>query len=208
MNVRRINISQIKPAGYNPRKNLRPKDKEYQKIKRSIENFGFVQPLIVNTDGTCIGGHQRLKVLKELGYREVECVVVNLTKEKEKALNLALNKVQGEWDMDLLEELINDIQKTAPDLDLTITGFDAEETEAITGKRQKTLEELVTKLDVDRTISEPAWVTIRTSILKRDVLDRAISMIQVADPQAKIVTSYSSIGRENLEIEDGGPEDE
>ena len=68
MDIQKINIQKLKPAKYNPRIDLQPGDKEYQKIKKSIETFGYVEPIIVNKDMTVIGGHQRLKVLKELGY--------------------------------------------------------------------------------------------------------------------------------------------
>ena len=63
-----LSIGQLKPAAYNPRKQLKPGDKEYEKIKHSIQEFGYVEPIIVNYDMTVIGGHQRLTVLKELGY--------------------------------------------------------------------------------------------------------------------------------------------
>ena len=86
-------IGQLKPAAYNPRKQLKPGDKEYEKIKKSIQEFGYVEPIIVNYDMTVIGGHQRLTVLKNLGYEEVQCVVVHIEDEhKVKALNIALNK--------------------------------------------------------------------------------------------------------------------
>ncbi len=74
-------IGQLKPAAYNPRKQLKPGDKEYEKIKNSIQEFGYVEPVIVNYDMTVIGGHQRLTVLKELGYEEVQCVVVHIEDE-------------------------------------------------------------------------------------------------------------------------------
>ena len=96
MKIQEIEICKLIPATYNPRKDLKPSDEEYQKIKRSILEFGFVSPLVVNEDMTVIGGHQRLKVLQELGYTEVECIIVNLDKTKEKALNIALNKISGE----------------------------------------------------------------------------------------------------------------
>ena len=84
-------IGQLKPAAYNPRKQLKPGDKEYEKIKKSIQEFGYVEPIIVNYDMTVIGGHQRLTVLKNLGYEEVQCVVVHIEDEhKVKALNIAL----------------------------------------------------------------------------------------------------------------------
>ena len=96
MEIRKIEINELIPATYNPRKDLKSSDEEYQKIKRSILEFGFVSPLVVNKDMTVIGGHQRLKVLQELGYTEVECIIVDLDKTKEKALNIALNKISGE----------------------------------------------------------------------------------------------------------------
>lgn len=93
MNIQKINIEKLKPAEYNPRKDLQPEDEEYQNIKRSLLEFGYVAPVIVNKDMTVIGGHQRLKVLKELGYTEIECNVVDLDKDREKALNIALNNI-------------------------------------------------------------------------------------------------------------------
>lgn len=93
MEIKKISVDKLMPATYNPRKDLKPEDEEYQKIKKSIIEFGFVSPLVVNKDMTVIGGHQRLKVLEELGYKEVECVILELDKQKEKALNVALNKI-------------------------------------------------------------------------------------------------------------------
>lgn len=67
-------IDELKPANYNPRKNLKPGDKEYEKLKKSITEFGYVEPVIYNKrTGIVVGGHQRLKVLKDLGYEEIDC---------------------------------------------------------------------------------------------------------------------------------------
>lgn len=129
MNIQKIKIEKLKPAEYNPRKDLKPEDEEYQKIKKSITEFGYVAPLIVNSNMTVIGGHQRLKVLKELGYTEVECVIVDLDQEKEKALNIALNKISGDWDNDKLEELLAELKQT--DIDMDITGFSFDEVDEI-----------------------------------------------------------------------------
>ena len=125
--IEKIKIEQLKPAKYNPRKNLTEKDPEYQKIKKSIIKFGYVAPIIVNKDFTVIGGHQRLKVLEELGYKEIECNVVNLNKKEEKALNIALNNINGEWDNEKLEELIKELKDD--DFDLSMIGFDDDEIE-------------------------------------------------------------------------------
>lgn len=120
------------PATYNPRKDLKPGDKEYEKIKNSINEFGYVEPIIVNKDMTIIGGHQRLKVLKHLGYTEVDCVVVEVDKTKEKALNVALNKVTGSWNEALLAELIKDLQEV--DFDVSLTGFEPPEIDELMNK--------------------------------------------------------------------------
>lgn len=129
MNIERRLVTSLKPAGYNPRKDLRPGDLEYEQIKRSIETFGYVDPIIANADGTVIGGHQRLKVLIDLGYQDVECVLVDLDKEQEKALNVALNKISGQWDESQLAELLCELHVS--DLDATLTGFTLEELEAL-----------------------------------------------------------------------------
>jgi hypothetical protein len=125
MNIKKIDINKLNPATYNPRKDLQKDDAEYIKLKRSIETFGYVEPVIINTDFTVIGGHQRLKVLKDLNFEKVDCVVVDVDKTKEKALNVALNKISGEWDMELLKDLMQDLKDE--DFDMELTGFDFDE---------------------------------------------------------------------------------
>lgn len=123
MEIRKIKISELKAAKYNPRKDLKPGDVEFEKLKRSIEEFGYVEPLIWNSQtGNVVGGHQRLKVLKALGFTEVDCVVIDIDAQKEKALNIALNKISGEWDMPLLNDLLRDINESG--FDVTLTGFE------------------------------------------------------------------------------------
>ncbi len=126
MEIIKKNVSELLPADYNPRKDLKPGDPEYEKLKRSIEQFGYVDPVIWNKKtGRVVGGHQRLKVLKDCGVTDLECVVVDLSEEKEKALNIALNKISGDWDKEKLALLITDLQGT--DLDVSLTGFDVAE---------------------------------------------------------------------------------
>jgi len=129
MEFKRITISDLIPASYNPRKKLKPGDREYEKIKNSILEFGYVDPVIVNKDLTVIGGHQRITVLKELGYEEIDCVVIDIDKTKEKALNVALNKITGEWNKELLVDLIKDLQNS--DFDIAFTGFEPPEIEQL-----------------------------------------------------------------------------
>jgi len=122
-------VSVLKPAEYNPRKKLKPGDKEYEKIKASIQEFGFADPLVVNSDMTIIGGHQRLTCAIDLGYTEVPCAIVDVDKVREKALNIALNKITGAWDEDMLTDLLKDLE--AIEFDLGLTGFDVPEIESL-----------------------------------------------------------------------------
>ena len=126
MIIEKKNTADLLPADYNPRKDLKPGDPEYEKLKRSLEQFGYVEPVIWNkTTGRVVGGHQRLKVLIDMGIDQVECVVVEMPEDKEKALNVALNKISGDWDKDKLALLITDLQ--CADFDVSLTGFDPAE---------------------------------------------------------------------------------
>lgn len=141
MNIEKRSIKDLKPAEYNPRKALTPEDAEYQKIKRSIETFGYIDPIIINNDGTIIGGHQRYSVLSELGYTEIDVVALDLNKEDEKALNVALNKISGEWDNLKLRDLL--VELDLGDYDISLTGFDNQE-----------LEDLIELTDFEPDVSE------------------------------------------------------
>lgn len=132
MLIKQLPIGDLKPADYNPRKDLQPGDPEYDKLKRSLTEFGYVEPVIYNaTTGRVVGGHQRLKVLADLGHDAVDCVVVELDETREKALNVALNKISGDWDEDKLALLIADLD--ASDFDVELTGFDDAELQAMIG---------------------------------------------------------------------------
>lgn len=128
MIIRKVPVTDINPAEYNPRKDLKPGDPAYEKLKRSMTEFGYVEPIIWNEEtGNIVGGHQRYKVLVAEGHTEVECVIVTMSSEREKALNVALNKVTGDWEFEALADLIKDLE--AQDFDVTLTGFDAAEIE-------------------------------------------------------------------------------
>lgn len=130
MQIEKLKTELLIPSDYNPRKDLKPSDPEYEKLKRSIEQFGYVEPVIWNkTTSHVVGGHQRLKVLLDMGNTEVECVVIEMDEEKEKALNIALNKISGDWDKDKLALLIADLQ--GADFDVSLTGFEPAELDAL-----------------------------------------------------------------------------
>ncbi len=147
-------ISELKPAEYNPRKKLKKGDKEYKKIQDSIEEFGFADPLVVNSDMTIIGGHQRLTVAQDLGYTEVPCAVVDIDKVREKALNIALNKITGAWDDDLLVKLLEDIGNS--NFDLGKTGFEPPEIGQLFNKvHDKQVKE--DNFDIDSELKQPVF---------------------------------------------------
>lgn len=117
-------VKDIKPAPYNPRVTLKPDDEEWEALQNSVQRFGLVEPLIVNkTTGLLISGHQRLNVLKANKIPEAEVVIVELDEDQEKLLNIALNKIDGDWDYQKLEALFEEI---SPE-DIKFTGFNQEE---------------------------------------------------------------------------------
>jgi len=125
MDIKKMLVDDLKPADYNPRKKLKPGDKEFEKLKNSILEFGYVEPVIFNKrTGVIVGGHQRLEVMKHLGYKEVDCVVIDIDEKKEKALNIALNKISGEWDTALLTDLLKELEGNGL---ASLTGFDLNE---------------------------------------------------------------------------------
>lgn len=159
----RRKIADLRPAEYNPRKRLQPGDEEYERLKRSIETFGYVDPIIINADGTVIGGHQRLFVLQDLGYLEADVSVVSLSKADEKALNIALNKISGEWDEEKLAAIFSELDVEG--YDLSLTGFEYDEYKSITEAIQESVmadiddinsksEVSLHKLKIDKTVVE------------------------------------------------------
>lgn len=160
MDIKELPLKELKPAAYNPRKKLKKGDKEYEKIKQSLLKFGYVDPIIVNEDLTVIGGHQRLTVLKDLDYETAKCVIVDLPKEDEKALNIALNKITGQWDEALLADLLLDLQES--DFNLDLTGFEPPEIDDILSNiHDKELSE--DEFDVEEELKKPT-VTRRGDI--------------------------------------------
>jgi DNA modification methylase len=124
LTIEHVVIGDLRPDSFNPR---RISDAELESLTRSIQEFGLVAPLIARSeDRTVIGGHQRLLAARRLGMTTVPVVFVDLTLEQAKLLNLALNRISGEWDQELLARLLQDLQQV-PDVDLTLSGFAEDE---------------------------------------------------------------------------------
>ncbi len=126
MHIKTLPLTDLKPAPYNPRVSLRPGMPAYERLARSLAEFDLVQPIVWNrTTGHIVGGHQRLEILKARGVTSIECVVVELPLEREKALNVALNNenLAGDWDTEKLQDLLSELD-SLPEFDVTLTGFD------------------------------------------------------------------------------------
>lgn len=193
MEFKKLKIDSLIPAIYNPRKKLKPGDSEFEKIKSSICEFGYADPIIVNKDLTVIGGHQRISVLKELGYTEIDCVVIDIDKTKEKALNVALNKISGEWNKELLADLIEDLQSL--DYDVSFTGFDPPEIDQLFNEvHDKEIKE--DDFDVDKELTEPAiskrgdvWLLGRHRLVCGDSTDKEVYLVLMNGEKANLIVT-------------------
>ena len=153
MEIQKLPLEKLNPAKYNPRKDLKPGDPEYEKLKKSMETFGYVEPIIWNKrSGQIVVGHQRLKILQHQGETEIECVVVDLDETQEKELNITLNKVSGDWDLPKLADLLSELDNGI--FDISLTGFDAAEIEHLFSQvYDKDVKE--DDFDVDEALKEP-----------------------------------------------------
>tara|TARA_R100000655_G_scaffold4623_3_gene14953 strand:+ start:3645 stop:4151 length:507 start_codon:yes stop_codon:yes gene_type:complete len=168
MKIELIEISKLKPASYNPRQITK---KQFEDLKESIRKFDLVDPIVINKDMTVIGGHQRLKCCKELKYKDVDCVILDLNKEQERELNIRLNKSGGEFDMDILANEFNIDE-------LVDWGFKHVELGLNLDKIQKDLSdqiELQYKIEVEVT-SEKEQETLYNELSKKGYICRILTL--------------------------------
>ena len=127
MEIVKVDINELISPEYNPRQIT---DDEMGKLKNSINEFGYIAPIIVNKHNNhIIGGNQRCLALKQLGYTMIDVIYINEPDiNKEKALNIRLNNLSGEWDMPKLEKVIDELKMEK--FDITLTGFDIDNVES------------------------------------------------------------------------------
>ena len=149
MELRKVQLSELKPAAYNPRVPLKPGDPEYEALALSIERNGYIEPIVVNSDLTIISGHQRRTVMMDLGRTEAEVIVVDIKDpEREKAANIALNKITGRWDEKALYDLLIDLEQAGADL--AETGFSTDD-----------LQELFANIDLETQANDDGYDAAR-----------------------------------------------
>lgn len=146
MKIIRKRIADMERATYNPRVELQPGDAEYETLKRSLEQFGMVEPVVWNErTNRVVGGHQRLTVEAALGHEEVDVSVVDLDEIKEKELNIALNKIGGRWDTEKLGAVFDNLGDRALE-----TGFTQPEIDEVQAK----LEQLIDQGMIDQELAQ------------------------------------------------------
>lgn len=144
------NLSELRFAPYNPRK---ISEKQMEILKKSIKEHGIVDPLIWNRrTGFVVGGNQRLAALIDLEYEKTWVTVIDVSPEKEKALNLALNKISGDWDTPKLRELL--VELDTGEFDIELTGFDEVEIQGIV--EELSLDGLYS--EIDKEASDPKTI--------------------------------------------------
>ena len=121
ISIEYVDPAELTPAAYNPRIDLQEGDPDYDKLQRSLDEFGCVEPLVWNRrTGNLVGGHQRLKILQARGDERIDVSVVDLPPQRERALNIALKKIGGDWDERKLADLLTGLAQV-PDFDVGLS---------------------------------------------------------------------------------------
>lgn len=188
MNYKMMYLKEIKPAEYNPRITLTKSDFEYKALKASMDTFGLVVPLIVNQKtGTLISGHQRLNILLQDGVEQAEVVIVDMEPEKEKALCIAMNRVEGLWDYGKLADILEELK----DIAMITTGFCEEEVAELLGE----LENLPEVEMVDKRADTKEKITCMVGEYKFYITDKDYKDM-IADIKEKLGFSAKVIEKE------------
>jgi DNA modification methylase len=154
LQIIQVPIDDLRPDAANPRK---ISDAELDALTRSLREFGFVQPVLARQGtGLVIGGHQRLTAARRIGLKTVPVTYLDISDEQAHLLNLALNKISGDWDTDLLGQLLKDLS-IVPDLDLSLSGFEPVEIDQLLKHLDsKDKRDRLESFDVDQALAEAA----------------------------------------------------
>lgn len=149
-----VPLADMKLADYNPRLDLQPGDIAYERLKKSVIRFGLLQPIVWNKrTGNIVGGHQRYKILAQMGAESVVCAVVDKSLEDEMAANTAMNKASGRWENTLLKEMFDNMDKASVDFDAI--GFDKDEVDHILTQLDQLADDEIFDIDMESEKKEP-----------------------------------------------------
>ena len=171
MDLKTVNPDELKPHPDNPR--VHP-DTAIEKLVKSIEEFGWTNPILVSEDGYVLAGHARLKAAKEAKLKEVPVIELPLSGSKAVEYMIADNKLQDEtsWDFPKLKDLLEDIE------DVELTGFSEEEAEQIIKDYPDNFEDLLEDVEMDR-INQPSWVVMRFDAERIPEVEAALDGLDV-----------------------------
>lgn len=153
--IREIEVEKLHEAEYNPRIDLQDGDPEFESLKRNLKKYGMVTPVVWNErTGNIVGGHQRLKAWIALGNKTAPVSVIDVNDEDEKVLNLALNKISGEWDYGKLTEILSGYEMT----DAVLSGFTGDELALLLAGNDEDIESDFSDWEDDYESGTGAWV--------------------------------------------------
>jgi ParB-like chromosome segregation protein Spo0J len=188
MELKTVKISELKIHPKNPR--MHP-ESAINKLEKSIKEFGWTNPVLLSKDGYVLAGHARLKAAKQMGIKEVPALFLDLEGAKADAYLIADNKLQNEttWNIPMLKDLLQELD--TGEIDMAITGFDAEEIEDLMTKNQIiNIDDLLNELDTSEIIIKPIWATIRTSEENKEALEKTLCVLE--NYGIKVERSYAT----------------
>lgn len=193
----KVSVDVLKPYEKNPR--VMP-EREMKALKRSLDEFGFVEPVVVDEHMLIIGGHQRVEAAKALGIKKVPVMIVAGLDDAEKAaLNVALNRIHGDWDLDKLTDVLHDIS-LKDDLDLDLTGFTGLEIDSIMNIDTDfsfTDEDPTDLADVDG-VKEGRGYTVHVAFSTKDAADAFLAWLGLESVEMKGMTTF--VKGDDLEV--------
>jgi len=186
-----VNINELVICEENPRKISK---EEMEKLKRNITEFGMVENIVVNSNkdrkNIVVSGNQRVKACKELGLKTIPVYYVDLPREKELVLNIAMNKIGGEFDEEKLSEILNGLDID----DLDLTGFDESELDELLKNIVTDSDELGTDFNLPNGDKEPfQQMTFTLADAQADLIKLAIEKIKKTDDYK----NYDNYNNEN-----------
>ena len=192
MKVQDIEISKVLPYWNNPRKN----EETVERLIKSIQEYGFNTPIVVNHDMVVVNGHARLKAAKRLGMKTVPCVVVNLTDEQAKKYRIADNKIAdlSEWQEDAL---FKELREIADPYDLLDMGFSSSEITSIVGNVDSLIDDVLDDFEEEDVLEVTGATVAPTRANTQAFEERASEAPQIA-PQPMIQGGKT---REELQAE-------